>query len=126
MPLVLIYIPKSRHKEGESPFSKCTSGSIVTKVARQDDGATTNILKGSVTVPTFMAWQTKLSKSPLSGYVASSKEGDNFPSARIKEGFAPNVYKLTKRGGYDFSNPTTIRKVVEAKAHGLTETQRRI
>ena len=31
-----------------------------------------------------------------------------------------------EKAGYDFQNPTTLRKVVEAKPHGLNETQRKI
>jgi len=48
------------------------------------------------------------------------------PNARTKEGFDPNAYKLMEKVGYDFQNPTTLRKVVEAKPHGLNETQRKI
>jgi len=28
--------------------------------------------------------------------------------------------------GYDFQSPTTLGKIVEAKPHGLNETQRKI
>jgi len=31
-----------------------------------------------------------------------------------------------EKAGYDFQNPTTLGKVVEAKRHGLNETQRKI
>ena len=37
-----------------------------------------------------------------------------------------NTSKLTARASYDFQNSDTIGKVVEAKPHGLTETQRKI
>jgi len=47
-------------------------------------------------------------------------------NARTKEGFGPNAYKPMEKAGYDFQNPTTLGKVVEAKAHGLNETQRKI
>jgi len=48
------------------------------------------------------------------------------PNAWIKEGFDPNTYKLMENAGYDFQNPTTLGKVLEAKPHGLNETQRKI
>jgi len=48
------------------------------------------------------------------------------PSARTREGFDPNAYKLMKRAGYDFQNPIALGKVVKVKPHGLTETQRKI
>jgi len=71
-------------------------------------------------------WQAKVSRPPLSGFVVSSKEGDDFPSAQTKEGFDPNACKLMERAGYDFQNPAALGKIVEAKPHGLTETQRKI
>jgi len=45
MPPILRYIPKFHRKEGESPFSNCTSNSIKTK-ATKDDGASITSLKG--------------------------------------------------------------------------------
>jgi len=48
------------------------------------------------------------------------------PSVWTREGFDPNAYKLMKRAGYDFQNPAALGRVVEAKPHGLTETQRKI
>jgi len=47
-------------------------------------------------------------------------------SAHTKEGFDPNAYKLMERAGYDFQNLAILGKTVEAKPHGLTETQRKI
>jgi len=67
-----------------------------------------------------------VSRPPLSGFVISSKKGDDLPSARTKEGFDPNAYKLMERASYDFQNPTILGKVVEEKPHGLTETQGKI
>ena len=67
-----------------------------------------------------------MSRPPLSGFVVSSKEGDDLSSARTREGFDPNAYKLMQRAGYEFQNPAALGKVVEAKPHGLTETQRKI
>jgi len=67
-----------------------------------------------------------VSRPPLFGFVISSKEGDDLPSAQTREGFDPNAYKLMERAGYDFQNRAALRKVVQAKPHGLTETQRKI
>jgi len=47
-------------------------------------------------------------------------------SARTKERFDPNAYKLMERAGYDFQNPATSGMIVEAKLYGLTKTQRKI
>ena len=67
-----------------------------------------------------------MSRPPISGFVVSSKESDDLPSARTREGFDPNAYRLMERAGYDFQNPTALGKIAEAKPHGLTETQRKI
>ena len=83
-------------------------------------------LKGNAMVPAPKAGQTKLSRPPLIGFVVSSLGSDNLPNARTKEGFDPNAYKLMKKASYDFQNPTTLGKVVEAKPDGLNETQRKI
>jgi len=86
VPPVLRYIPRSRRKEGESPFSECTSRSVETEATKKDDGASIITLKGSATVPTLKMWQAKVSSPPLSGFFVSSKEGDDLPSARTREG----------------------------------------
>ena len=46
------------------------------------------------------------------------------PIVSTKKGF--DTYTLVERSGYNFQNPTTLRKVAEVKSHGLTETQRKI
>jgi len=38
----------------------------------------------------------------------------------------PSTYKLMEKAGYDFENPTTLGKVVEANSHGLNVIQRKI
>ena len=126
MPPVLRYIPRSRRKEGESPFSECTIKSVETEATKKDDGATVVTLKESALVLTLKMWQAKVSRPPLSGFVVSSEEGDDLPSARTREGFDPNAYKLMEKAGYDFQNPAALGKVVKAKPHGLTETQWKI
>jgi len=81
--------------------------------------------KGSGTVPTLKMWQAKVSRAPFLGFVVSSKEGDDLPSARTKEGFDLNAYKLMERAGYDFQNPAILGKVVEAKPVALLKLKER-
>ena len=71
-------------------------------------------------------WQVKVSRPPIQRFVVSSKDGNDLPSVRTKEGFDPNAYKLMEKAGYDFQNPATLGKVVEVKSHGLNETQKKI
>ena len=66
-----------------------------------------------------------MSRPPLSGFVVSSKEGDDFPSAQTKEGFDPNACKLMERAGYDFQNPAALGKVMEAKPHAVLKLRER-
>jgi len=40
------------------------------------------------------------------------------------DGFDPNAYKLTKKPGYDFSQPTPLGHVIEVKPHELNSTKR--
>ena len=67
-----------------------------------------------------------MSRPPLAGFIVSSLGSDNLLNTRTKEEFHTNAYKLMEKAGYDFQNPTTLGKVVEAKAHGLNETHRKI
>ena len=55
MPTILRYIPKSRRKEGESPFGECTSNSIEAK-ATKGEGASITSLKEGVMVLTLKMW----------------------------------------------------------------------
>ena len=59
-----------------------------------------------------------MSRPPIPGFVVSSKDSNDLPSVRTKEGFDPNAYKLMEKAGYDFQNPATLGKVVEVKPHG--------
>jgi len=67
-----------------------------------------------------------VSRPPIPGFVVSSKDSDDLPSMRTKEGFDRNAYKLMEKVGYDFQNPATLGKVVEVKPHGLNEIQKKI
>jgi len=55
IPPILRYIPRSRHKEGESPFVESTGSSNKSKATKGDADCTTS-LKGSVPVPTLKMW----------------------------------------------------------------------
>jgi len=91
------YVPKSRRKEGESPFTRVTNGSVEDKTIRKANEASMSTLKGNATVPAPKAGQTKLSRPPLARFGVSSSGSDNLPNARTKEGFDPNAYKLMER-----------------------------
>jgi len=118
----LRYVPKSRRKEEELPFTGVTRGNTEDKAIRKANEASMTALKGNAMVPAPKAGQTKVSRPPLVGFVVSSSGSDNLPNARTKKGFHPNVYKLMEKAGYDFQNPTTLGNVVEAKPHSLNET----
>jgi len=101
------------------PFTGVTNGDAEGKVIRKSNEASMTALKGSAMVPTLTAWQTKVSRPPLSGFTVSSTVSDDLPNARTKERFDPNAYKLMEKAGYDSQNPTILGKVVVAKPHGL-------
>jgi len=42
--------------------------------------------------------------------------------ACTNDGFDPNVYKLMKRFGYNFSKPPLLGSVIEARSYGLNDT----
>jgi len=121
IPLILRYIPRSRRKEGESPFGGYTGHSNKTK-ATKGDAASIISLKGSVTVPTLKVQQAKVSWPPILGFIVSSKKSNDLPSVWTKEWFDPNAYKLMENADYDFQNPATLGKVVKLKPHRLNET----
>jgi len=79
-------------------------------------------------LPVHKASPSKLIKAPLLGFVASSKgsfqEERDLPKVRTSDGFDPNAYKLMKKSGYDFSQPTPLGHVIEVKPHKLNSTQR--
>ena len=96
------YVPKSRRKEGESPFTGVTDGNAEDKAIRKANKASITALKGNETVPAPKAGQTKLSRPPFAGFVVSSSGSDNLQNAQTKEGFDPNAYKLMEKASYDF------------------------
>ena len=68
--------------------------------------------------------------TPLLSFVASSKglleEESDLPRVRTSYGFNLNVYKLKKKSYYDFSKPSPLGNVIEAKPYGLNDTQQMI
>ena len=119
------YVPKSRRKEGESPFTGVTNGHAEDKAIRKANEASMTALKGNASVPAPKAGQTKLSRPPLAGFVVSSSRSDNLLNARTKEGFDLNAYKLMEKAGYDFQNPTTLGKVLKQNLMALMKPKER-
>jgi len=88
------------------------------------------ILRKNVVLPLHEACHDKVAAAPLPGFVASSRdllqEEGGLPKACTSYGFDPNVYKLIKRFGYDFTKPPLLGSVSEARPHGLNDTQKMI
>jgi len=82
------------------------NGDVEDKVIKKANEASMTTLKGSATILTLKAWQTKVSRPPLSRFFVSSTEGNNLSNAQTEEGFDPNLYKLMEKASYDFQNPT--------------------
>ena len=64
--------------------------------------------------------------TPPLGFVTSFRgllheEGD-LPKACTSDGFNPNAYMLMRRSGYDFSKPSLMGSVIEARPYGLNDT----
>jgi len=88
------------------------------------------VLKGKGVLPTHKVSQSKMIKVPLVGFVVSSKgslqEEIDLSKVRTDDGFDPNTYKLLEKSSYDFSIPVLLGCVIEAKPHGINETQKNI
>jgi len=88
------------------------------------------VLRKIGVLPLHKACHNKMVATPLSGFVASSRcllqEEGGLPKARTSDGFDPNVYKLMKRSGYDFSKPPLLGSVIEASRYGFNDTQKMI
>ncbi|KAL2924820.1 putative inactive glutathione hydrolase 4 [Bienertia sinuspersici] len=103
-------VPKSRCKEGQSPFLNCAdrcevkaTNSLNLRVQIENEG---------ITLPVQQSRDPWIVKASL-------------PHAR-KDGFDPVAYKLMESSGFDFSNPEPMGKVAEAKAYGLNQTQQKL
>jgi len=125
---VFRYIPKCRHKDRELPFNKYTNPKSTTKVEPKFDETSWHVLKEKGVLLVHKANPSKLTKAPLLGFVASSKgslqEESDLPKMRTSDRFDPNAYELMKKFGYEFSQPTSLGLVIEAKPYGLNNTQR--
>jgi len=70
---VFRYIPKSRRKEGEAPFSKCTTLESATKTISKFKETNYRILGDKGVLPTHNTSKSRVAKAPLSGFIVSSK-----------------------------------------------------
>ena len=114
MPQALRYVLKAQHKEGETPFSGCTSRNAWGKATKKDGRAYLSTLKESIALPTRKC-QPKVSRLPLPGFASCSKtllnEEENSPNAQTTGGFDLNAYKPLGKAGYNFNNPVALVKV---------------
>jgi len=67
------YIPKSHHKDGEAPFSECTTLESVNKPINKLNETDWHVLRGKGVLPTHKASQSKVVRAPLMSFVMSSK-----------------------------------------------------
>ncbi|KAK9755938.1 hypothetical protein RND81_01G060700 [Saponaria officinalis] len=120
---VLRYIPKSRRKEGESPFAECQQS----KGEHKDEKKGKKVIKqewvAKVTTPLSNTMQTKIMKPPIKGFVPKSTNPSNVQNKGV---FNSNAYKLLAHAGYDFDNPTPLGSVIEVEPYGLNKDQRQL
>ena len=116
---ILRYIPKSQRKEGESPFAECQDSKLEGNVEKKVDALALQDLKSKTIFPLAKGKKNKIIKSPTVEEPSGVKELN-------KEKFDPNAYKLLAKSGYDFENPTPMGKVIDAKPHGLNDTQKKL
>ncbi|XP_074290694.1 uncharacterized protein LOC141617398 [Silene latifolia] len=118
-PPVLRYIPKSRRKDGESPFAE-----FLTPKTEPKDKKSSQVIKqewvAKVVTPLPSSSQTKIVRPPPTGFVCSSSQSS---SEENKEIFDSNAYKLLAKAGYDCTNPTPLGKVIEVEPYGLNKAQ---
>jgi len=88
------------------------------------------VLKGKGVLPAHKTSQSKVVKTPLAGFVVSSKgslqEEADLLKVRTEDGFDPNAYKLLKKSGYDFHKPVPLGCPIEARPYGINGTQKMI
>ncbi|XP_074278402.1 uncharacterized protein LOC141601993 [Silene latifolia] len=121
-PPVLRYIPKSRRKDGESPFAECLTPKIEPK-----DKKSSLVFKqewvAKVVTPLPSSSQTKIVRPPPNGFVCSSSQASSEENKGI---FDSNAYKLLAKAGYDLTNPTPLGKVIEVEPYGLNKAQHKV
>jgi len=127
---VFRYVPKSGSKDGEAPFSKCTTIESATKPVSKFNVTDCLIIGDKGVLPTHIASQRKVARAPLFGSVISSKgslqEESDLQKVHTDDGFDPNEYKLMKKSGYDFNKPVSLGHVIEAKPYGFNKRQKKI
>ncbi|KAG5554508.1 hypothetical protein RHGRI_012152 [Rhododendron griersonianum] len=124
------YIPKSRRKEGQSPFEEViTTIGNPAKCSQPLCKEDLQMLKGDLTTPLPTLGQPSSTKAPLKGFVKSTQspfQHSPFPEKRTDD-FDPKAYKLLANSGYDFNNPTPLGELspelAGEKVHGLSKAQ---
>ena len=116
---ILWYIPKSRTKEGKSPFVECDM-TLIKNLDRP-------------TLPLTKLAALKPLKPPLEGSIKPSQsrkvKHENFPTKHTNpKGFDPNAYKLLAKACFNQQNLVIIGKhpilVAEEKSQRITKTQK--
>jgi len=73
---------------------------------------------------------SKMTKAPFPGIITSSKgllqEGSSLPMVHTRDGFDLNAYKLMKKLEYDFSKPSSLGRVIDAKPYGPNDAQKMV
>ncbi|XP_074277745.1 uncharacterized protein LOC141601368 [Silene latifolia] len=121
------YVPKSKRKNGEAPFTEYTpreEASTSTRTINEDNLQT---LKEKVIVPVTRTDCLVASKQPLPGFTKALMKEDQAPIEELNKGrFDPNAYKFMSKSGYDFENPTPLGQVIEVTPYGLNQTQKKL
>nr|POF15770.1 hypothetical protein CFP56_17977 [Quercus suber] len=99
---VLHYVPVTKGKEGQSPFSG-------------DGESVLENLQG-LTLPVAKITKSRPLSQPLKGFTRPSQgpiiEHKILPTKRTKEGFDPNVYRLMAKAGYNHEKPSGLGKLI--------------
>ena len=99
---MLHYVPVTKRKEGQSPFSG-------------DGESELEDLQG-LTLPVAKITKTRIASQPLKGFTRPSQgpivEHGTLPTKRTKEGFDPNAYRLMAKAGYDHEKPSSLGKLI--------------
>jgi len=70
---VFRYIPRSRSKDGESPFSECTARKIISKPISKCKGTDWQVLKDKGVLLYHKASHSKVTGAPLPSIIVFSK-----------------------------------------------------
>jgi len=118
--MVLRYIPKYQSKDGESPFTACSTPKNIIKANDKRNKINSIVFRENGVLSVHKANYNKLTTTPLPSFVASSKrllqEESDLPKVCISDRFDLNAYKLMRSSGYDFSKLPSLGHVIEVKA----------